>query len=103
GSGPTNCDDNIGCTHDTCSTLLGGCFHTPDNSLCPSPTPCAVYVCDGNISLGGCSNTIPSGPRECDGNPCTSDQCIRGNCQVVLDNTNSCDDHNACTTHDQCG
>jgi Chlamydia polymorphic membrane protein (Chlamydia_PMP) repeat len=56
---------------------------------------------------GACVNEIPPsvclGPSDCDddGDPCTTATCIDGVCQIA-NNTDPCDDGNACTTSDTC-
>ncbi len=56
----------------------------------------------------GIQSTPPPWGRECsvptdceDGNPCTDDGCLDGRC-VRVNNSNPCDDANACTTGDVC-
>jgi hypothetical protein len=67
-----DCDDASACTTDTCT--LGSCMH----GNAPNGTPCTD-----------------------DGNVCTTNTCNNGVCQSV-NNTNTCNDGNACTTGDRC-
>ncbi len=70
------------------------------------PDDCDI---DDGTSPDRNSNGIPdecepecSGPEECeDGNECTDDACVDGEC-VNTPNTNPCNDGNACTMNDTC-
>ena len=93
----TNCDDANPCTDDTCDPAVG-CVHTNNTSPCNDGQLCTVGdTCSG----GACVGT----PVVCDDqNVCTDDTCnpATGLC-VFANNTNTCDDGNACTSGDTCG
>lgn len=91
GGAPTNCDDGIACTDDTCDGS-SGCIHTPNPSSCDDGNPCTDDVCD----LGtGCLHVDNTAPCE-DGNLCTvGDTCAGGTC--VAGSPANCDDGLGCT------
>jgi len=97
------CDDGLFCNGtDTCNG--GSCkLHTGDP--CGDAGECTLACDEGNDVCA-----IPSGtPCLSDGNPCTNDVCLNGECthstvpgcQVCSDD-NDCDDSNLCTV-DGCG
>ena len=74
------CDDQNGCTADSCDPGLG-CFNVPtlgepcdDQDLCTLETYCG--------SDGKCAGGSPACPA--DGDPCTVDTCIGGGCSYDL-------------------
>ena len=95
------CDDNNGCTTDSCETAKGGCQFTPisgaktcdDGSACTSKDACKDGVCTGTAS-------------DCDDkNPCTADVCqaATGKClHPAASDGGVCDDGNKCTTETAC-
>ena len=119
-----DCDDHNPCTHDVCAAANGQCVHTPepdglpcdDASACTVGNACIAGTCgtpitcsDGNScttdtcdpATGICQST----PVFCDdANPCTVDSCTAstGQCQFLPQSGATCDDGNACTTHDVC-
>jgi Dictyostelium (slime mold) repeat len=93
------CDDANPCTTDACDAALG-CQHTalPDGASCDDSTVCnGAEMC----SAGVCQ---PGTPLVCDDlNPCTDDACDSSSgCFAINDDTNPCDDFNACTSPDWC-
>ncbi len=115
-----NCNDNDFCTDDACDPMTG-CYH-PAHS-CDDTNPCTDDVCSGQFGCMHSNNTAPcddsnvcttgetcSGgycqggtPTNCDdNNVCTDDTCDnRFGCQHA-NNTNFCNDGNACTVEDVC-
>ncbi len=113
----TDCNDNIGCTDDTC--VAGTCVFTTNNAncvddglFCTGPEVCDAALdcisagdpCLANQFCNDTTNTCD----ECqtnvhcdDGNPCTDDTCVSGTCQRV-NNTILCDDNDLCTINDVC-
>jgi hypothetical protein len=93
-----NCNDNNGCTSDTCSTTLG-CSHTAvaegtscnDNNLCNGPDVC---------HFGSCSSTTPLNCN--DNNTCTTDTCVPLTGCAHVNNVLSCNDGLFCNGLDQC-
>jgi hypothetical protein len=86
-SNPSQCDDLVDCTVDTCDTsppppIDGVCRNTPDDSLCPD-TFCAGKKCDVEF---GCvlDHKCVTSPDPATGNPCpdpaTCDQGVPGTC-----------------------
>jgi len=75
---PRDCDDDDECTQDSCHN--GSCRHT---------------------EISGCDDKCGHDSECLDGNPCTGDKCVNGDC-VHINNQNSCNDNNGCTTNDRC-
>ena len=115
-----DCDDTNSCTTgDAC--VEGNCIGLGDLS-CDDGNPCTEDSCLAN---GGCSNLVVAGPCDdgdactvndacvngtcesgsvigCDdGNPCTDEACVGGDC-VFTPNAAECNDGNACTLGDVC-
>ena len=94
---PIFCVDNNPCTTDTCNPTTG-CVHTPNNRPCSDGNACTGIDSCG----GGVCNSGP--PVVCDDrNVCTTDTCNPATGCVFTNNTNACDDGNACTIGDTCG
>ncbi len=77
---PTDCSDGRSCSVDSCDPASGECSH--------------------DLSGCGCNSDL-----DCDdSNLCTDDSCNMdtGLCSNVADDTNSCNDGNACTGDDVC-
>src|ERR1041385_7149852 len=103
------CDDNNGCTTDTCNTTTGVCSHT---AQCDDDH-CINDVCVGCITDAECDDNNGCTTDSCDlprytcvndsaclaGEICINDECVLGDLCV----TNAdCDDADDCTT-DACG
>ena len=92
-----DCEDDNGCTADSCDPLTGDCLHLPlpggcdDGSLCTSDDQCVEGSCLGT-------------PKDCDDdNDCTEDECDVTNGECLFQPlTGACDDGNLCTVGDQC-
>lgn len=119
GGAVPDCDDNNGCTSDTCDPAKG-CVHSAmtgvaceDGDVCTSNDKCGasgicvsgpVMKCDDlnpcttdscDTTKGGCQNIGVSGPACNDGKTGTiNDVCVVGVCQG---NSIACDDGNKCT------
>ncbi|MBM4353345.1 MAG: hypothetical protein FJ109_06030 [Deltaproteobacteria bacterium] len=93
---PAECDDGNVCTTDSCAPATG-CSYAPNTEPCDDKNVCTQDdVCGG----GACN---PGAPKGCeDGNPCTNDLCHPQAGCVYQNNTNPCDDANACTTIGVC-
>jgi len=91
-----DCDDTNACTDDVCDQ--GECTNTNNTDPCDDADACTVGdVCGGGVCTSG-------GSLDCnDSNVCTNDSCdtVLG-CEYA-DNTDPCDDANACTVGDICG
>jgi len=73
---PTDCDDAIACTIDSCD-VGSGCLHKIDDAPCNDAQPCTSDACD---ALNGCVHSGAAGNCD-DGNPCTTDDaCADGVC-----------------------
>ncbi|NUN16670.1 MAG: hypothetical protein HUU55_23845, partial [Myxococcales bacterium] len=86
-----DCDDSNLCTDDSCDPATG-CVNAPNSEHCNDNNVCTL----GDICTNGVCT--PAGVLNCDdGNPCTTDSCdpIAG-CQNI-ENTDPCNDGNACT------
>ncbi len=96
GSSPLVCDDTNPCTDDSCDSG-SGCVFTNNSDSCDDGNACTtVDQCESGACVG-------SDPPICDDtNPCTDDSCDSGSGCVFDNNTNFCDDGDACTTVDQC-
>jgi hypothetical protein len=96
GTVPPDCDDTNPCTDDSCDSGIG-CVNTNNADPCDDSDACTtVDFCNG----GACVGTVP--PDCDDTNPCTDDSCDSGIGCVNTDNTDPCDDGDACTTVDVC-
>jgi len=91
----SDCDDFNPCTRDVCSRL---CVHTPLNRIaCNDSNQCTTNdTCTDGVCIGTPVN-CPS-----DGNPCTINTCLLGQCTEIPLSGIPCADGNACTTSDQC-
>lgn len=95
------CDDGDPCTYDACDPQTGECTFTPNTEAgcpCDDNNPCTIN--DTYNQNGVCQGK----PLDCnDGNPCTDDVCNpqTGICEYI-NNTQPCDDGNACTQNDHC-
>ena len=90
-----NCNDNNGCTADSCDALLG-CVNTPVEGTCDDMDACT----DGDACAAG---QCVGQPRNCDdSNGCTDDSCdSTSGCKYdFLDK--DCDDGSWCTGVDKC-
>jgi len=90
------CDDENECTDDSCNPLLG-CVQSNNSGPCDDLDPCSTSdQCSGGMCVG-------IGQMDCDDdNPCTDDSCQP---MVGCDhenNSNPCEDGNACTSGDHC-
>ena len=85
------------CGDDGCDGTCGSCSC---GEVCQSGS-CVFTACQGNeCGSDGCGGTCGS----CldDGNPCTLESCLAGQCHVNDLDGPSCDDGNACTLTDTC-
>ena len=94
---PNVCDDNNPCTDDAC-TSQNGCVYTNNNAPCEDMNNLCTTgdTCSGGLCLFGT-------PIDCDdNNVCTTDSCDpRFGCGYA-NNTNFCNDGDACTIEDMC-
>lgn len=95
---PPLCDDGNPCTVDVCDPAKG-CMHSlaadgtacPDKDMCNGTETCKAGVCK------------PGTPLNCrDANLCTDDACDAAVGCTHTNNSNACDDGNACTIDDVC-
>jgi hypothetical protein len=94
---PVVCNDNNGCTDDSCNPA-SGCVYTNNTNPCDDGNACTTNdTCGGGSCHGG------NAPNCDDGNGCTDDSCNPASGCVHTNNSNPCDDGNACTTNDTCG
>ncbi len=88
------CDDADACTTDTCDPQTG-CVYTPVD--CDDHDACTTDSCNG--LTGQCEHVA----IDCDDdNPCTDDSCDPQTGCVHVNNSNACNDGNACTQTDTC-
>ena len=90
------CDDNNGCTDDSCDKQKG-CQFTPNTAKCPDSEPCTTAE---TCAAGKCVTK----PLVCDDkDPCTTDLCASGQgCVKLPASGKACDDGNVCTTASTC-
>jgi hypothetical protein len=97
--GQSKCDDGDVCTDDLCTGTGENlqCFHQPNSAVCDDSDSCTV---NDHCFNGFCTGT----DKDCgDGNSCTEDSCIAGQCKhVSLPDDSLCDDGLACSTGDKC-
>jgi hypothetical protein len=68
---PPDCDDNVGCTADSCDEVEDICVNTPDDGACDD-----ADVCTGTETCDPVNDCQPGNPLVCDdGNLCTTDSC----------------------------
>jgi len=99
GSNPVVCPADQCHNPGTCNTSTGVCSPpTPRNgTTCNDGDPCTT---DDRCSGGSCT---AGPPLDCDdGNVCTTDLCDGGGSCVYVNNSNTCNDGNACTHTDTC-
>jgi hypothetical protein len=92
-----SCDDDNPCTDDTCDPDSRKCVHVDNTAACDDGNACTT---NDTCSAGKC---VGGAPPSCDdANPCTTDTCDSVKGCVHADNTDPCNDNNACTTNDTC-
>lgn len=93
---PLECDDNNGCTDDSCDFQFG-CSHVDNDAGCSDGDVCTI---DDQCQNGSCV----SGPADgCDdGEVCTDDSCHPLNGCQHADNSLVCEDGDHCTAGDLC-
>ena len=100
-----DCDDDEGCTDDSCDSVLG-CIHTPNTDECDDEDACTTLdqcvngacqggpepecnngmFCDGAESCDTAIGCVDGTPPDCDdGNECTLDACDTGADECVHD------------------
>ena len=95
--GPASvCDDNNGCTNDSCDPGTG-CSYSNNSLACDDGNACTTAdTCSAGTCVGGA-------PLDCDdSNACTNDSCDLGSGCFRVNVLGACDDGNACTTGDSC-
>jgi len=92
-----DCDDYNTCTDNICNLSTHTCVYPDNNALCDDFNLCTV----GDQCVNG---TCVSGPAlDCDDDEvCTDDVCDPETGCYYTNNTNTCDDSNACTIQDLC-
>jgi hypothetical protein len=96
---PMSCNDNVGCTVDSCNPANGQCSNTPNSALCDDGFACnGVETCNAQL---GC---VSPPPVSCDdGIACTQDQCQEpnGTCSHLAQHF-LCDDGQLCNGVEVC-
>jgi hypothetical protein len=89
---PPVCDDAVGCTVDTCDSLLDDCLFTPDNGACDN----GVF-CDGDETCDPVDGCVAGGE------PCTDQLCRESDdrCVDCLSDAD-CDDGDFCNGAETC-
>ena len=76
---PTNCDDGIACTTDTCDAATDACTHSANAALCNDGNACTADACD--LALGCVAAPVANGTACSDANACTTGEvCSAGTC-----------------------
>jgi hypothetical protein len=93
---PMNCNDNIGCTLDSCAAP-GVCSHTPLHSACDDANPC-----NGSETCGA-SGCVPGAALNCNDNvTCTTDTCLPSSGCVYTADHSTCQDTSFCNGAEFC-
>ncbi len=96
---PSNCNDGIACTTDSCNEATDSCDHAPNHGSCNDGLFCnGTETC--NVSTGCQAGTAPN----CDdGIACTTDSCNEGtdSCDHTANNA-ACDDGLYCNGAETC-
>ncbi len=96
GGQAANCDDNNGCTTDSCVSATG-CKHVNIAKSCDDGNVCTSGdTCSGGTCVGATSANCD------DGNQCTTDSCLPASGCSNSNNAIACDDGNACSANDTC-
>ena len=98
---PTNPDDSIACTQDTCDPSTGEVTNTNDNLLCTSPEVCNPTLFPGTSGCGEITPCTgqPNGTACDDGNFCNGAETCQEEVCTVTNPINPCNDGIACTTN----
>ncbi len=93
---PADCDDQNECTNDSCDPDTG-CVFEPKN--CDDNEECTSDGCNPNTGASVHDDRFPGTPCSDDGNECTLDYCLSGNCvhPDVADGTACTSDGDPCT------
>ncbi len=96
GAGAPKCADGNPCTDDTCNAKAG-CTFAHNTAPCSDGDGCTI----GDACAGGAC--AAGKPESCnDGNPCTTDSCLKAKGCIHAINGAACDDGQACTSQDTC-
>ena len=125
---PTDCDDGVVCTTDSCAggicssvvapgfcLIEGVCWAAGDTDPKNGCQQCGASATGWTTVAGACDDGDPCTADLCvggvcvgepivcpdDQNPCTSESCVAGACQTQP-SAGPCDDGSPCTTGDQC-
>ncbi|MBN1948073.1 MAG: hypothetical protein JW797_20560, partial [Bradymonadales bacterium] len=95
GGAPTDCNDGVGCTVDSCNEVTTSCDNNPDNALCDDGDACTIDTCDPvsdcvSTPDPACGSTV-CGNGLCEGNGedcvtclidcrCSGPSCSKGCC-----------------------
>ena len=97
-SGTLTCDDNNGCTDDSCDPK-SGCVFLNNTAQCDDGNECTtVDACENGV----CVPSVASDVLCDDDNICTDDICNPDLGCIHTNNTTVCDDGDACTASDNC-
>ena len=96
---PPGCDDEVGCTVDSCSPVTDACSHSPDHVACSDDQFCnGEEVCD---PLNGCQGG--TAPDCADQVPCTMDSCSEPMDKCVHEPSDAlCSDGSYCNGAEKC-
>ncbi len=95
---PTDCDDAIACTVDTCSAATHTCVYTPSDALCDD-----ALFCNGGETCSATLGCLAGTPPCVDAIACTADSCVENtdSCVYAPNNT-ACDDGLFCNGAETC-
>ncbi len=103
GTTPRNCNDYNVCTTDYCDfdnpdAETNGCVYDYNEDACADDG----NICTDDVCIQGqCQHVNNSDPCSDDDNPCTDDYCQNASCQHVP-NSDPCEDSDPCTVSDTC-
>lgn len=103
------CDDNVGCTVDTCTGARLACTNTPSDSLCRAGEVCSAdHGCSQQVECQDAGDCQQNGCGRCEQGVCKYDCpvgkscCEHSNSCALCCGDAACDDGISCTV-DQCG
>ena len=98
-AGADPCDDEVGCTDDSCEESTDTCTNTPNDTLCDNGDWCdGAETCDGLLDCQAgtapdCDDSVACTVDTCDE---VNDECVNTATDALCDNGNWCDGAETC-------